>query len=261
MSQGILYVCADDQYLDEAQDSARSVADHMDRIPIAIITDTDSPGDVFDIVIERDDLQSSVVDKSNHIHRTPFDQTLYLDTDTYVTAPVHDIFDTLDHADIATALAANRHYDIGLPQAVPHRQGGVIAFHDNDAVRGAFNYWREIYAGQRNQGRMSDQPPLTKALVESNTTVQTLSVEDNCLVYYGDRIQDTVRIIHGHKDLKRRAEKLNKITRSRVFTSILDSEVVFVDRKSLTRPEVVWWSVRSDGVLTTVGRIKNQLFS
>jgi hypothetical protein len=261
MSRGILYICADDEYLNEARSSARSAADQMDDTPIAIITDADSPGDVFDIVIQRDDLQSSVVDKSDHIHRTPFERTLYIDTDTYVAAPVHDIFDVLDHADIATALAANRHYDIGLPQAVPHRQGGVIAFRDNDAVQNAFKRWREIYADQRDQGQISDQPPLTKALTGCDATVQTLSVEDNCLVYYGERVQGAVRIVHGHKDLKRRAEKLNKITRRRVFTSILDSEVVFVDQESLTRPEMVYWSVRSDGVLATVQRIKHQILS
>lgn len=258
MDSGILYISADDSYLSEAKQSAQSVKNQMPDTPTAIITDTASPGSMFDIVIERDDLNSSVVDKSDHIHRTPFNRTLYLDTDTYVTQPLDDIFDILDYYDIATA-STGEHYDIGLPPSVPHRQGGVIAFKDTQAVMELFELWREIYARQREKGRMSDQPPLTKAVLESGVSVHTLPVEDNCLIYLGDRLGGDVRIIHGHDDLAEYDRILNNSSRDRVFSSVLDNRIIFVDHDSLNHIERLYYSLKTDGLRTTIKRIGRKL--
>jgi len=260
MDSGILYISADDSYLTEAKQSAQSVKSQMPDTPTAIITDTSSPGSMFDVVIERDDLTSSVVVKSNHIHRTPFNRTLYLDTDTYVTQPLDDIFDILDHYDIATALEKGEHYDIGLPPSVAHRQGGVIAFKDTQRVTELFELWREIYARQREEGHMSDQPPLTKAVLESGVSIHTLPVEDNCLIYSGERLEGDVRIVHGHDELAELARALNNSSRHRIFSSLFDNKIIFVDHDSLNHIELVYYSLKMDGLRTTIKRIGRALW-
>lgn len=259
MDRGVLYISADDAYLDEAMQSAQSVNKHMPDIPTAIITNTSSPGDMFDTVIKRNDLRSSVVDKSDHIHRTPFQRTLYLDTDTYVAQPLDDIFDILDHYDIATALEKGEHYDIGLPPSVAHRQGGVIAFKDNQKVGELFELWREIYARQRQEGHMSDQPPLTEAVLESGVSIHTLPVEDNCLIYYGERLEGEVRIVHGHEQLSKYAYKLNAESRHRIFTSLFENKIEFVDSDSLNHVELLYYSFKLDGVRETISRVARVL--
>lgn len=259
MEKGILYISSDDEYLSEAIRSAHSVSQVMPELPIAIITDTSSPGGVFDIVIERNDLESSVVDKCQQIHRTPFQKTLYLDTDTYVARPLEDIFDLLSNYDLITGLEKGRHYDIGLPPSVPHRQGGVIGFDDNQRVSQFFEFWRNIYAEQREKGRMSDQPPLTKAVIQSDVRVHTLPVEDNCLIYYGERLEGPVRIIHGHDDLAKHARKLNEKTTHRIFLSLFDNRIIFGDTESLNPIELFYHSLVLDGFQQTTKRIVKKL--
>lgn len=259
MDSGVLYISADDKYLTEAKRSAQSVKNQMPDTPTAIITETSSPGGVFDVVIERDDLKSSVVDKSDHIHRTPFDRTLYLDTDTYVTQPLDDIFDVLDHYDIATALEKGEHYDIALPPSVAHRQGGVIAFNNTQAVMELFELWRKIYYRQRQEGHISDQPPLTKAVLESGVSIHTLPVEDNCLIYYGERLEGDVRIVHGHGNLPEYARILNSSSQHRIFSSLFDNKIAFVDSSSLNYLELMYYSLKVDGVRATIERIQKAL--
>ena len=52
MEEGLLYISADDAYLDDARESAQSAKAVMPETPIGIITDSDTPGDMFDVVVE-----------------------------------------------------------------------------------------------------------------------------------------------------------------------------------------------------------------
>jgi alpha-N-acetylglucosamine transferase len=73
----------------------------------SIRTDSDVSERVFDEVVVRD-VQKEFADKPTFFAETPFRKTLYLDTDTYVTTPVDDVFELLDSYRIAAAIAPNR---------------------------------------------------------------------------------------------------------------------------------------------------------
>lgn len=135
----------------------------------------------------------------------------------------------------------------------------MIAFKLNDTVRDLLERWRTIFAEARKRGEFSDQPPLTRATIESDATVQTLPVEDNCLTYYGERLQGPVRIVHGHRPdrLAEVASELNRTERNRVFRSHLGLHVEFVDSESMTRIEGILFSFRNERIYILLRRVVN----
>lgn len=203
-SRGFLYVAKDDDYLEEARLSAQSVREQMPDVPIGLITRPDADADVFDIVIERDDLRGDFGDGVHQFHRTPFDRTILFDTDIYCCEPIDDVFEVLDAFDIAAAHAPFRHATgrvtipevEDVPLAFPEYQGGVIAYADNDRVASFHDRWLGAYQSTLERGWHSDQASFRAALYHSDCRVATLPPEYNCLVRMPNAVTGPVKVIH-----------------------------------------------------------------
>lgn len=203
-SQGVLYVAKEPDYVDEATLSARSVRDQMPDVPIGLITRPDADADVFDIVIERDDLRGDFGDAVHQFHRTPFDRTILFDTDIYCCEPIDDVFEVLDAFDIAAAHAPFRHATgrvtipevEDVPLVFPEYQGGVIAYADTDRVASFHDRWLGAYQSTLERGWHSDQASFRAALYHSDCRVATLPPEYNCLVRMPNAVTGPVKVIH-----------------------------------------------------------------
>jgi hypothetical protein len=133
-------VAGGEKFVEEVTVSAHSVRGQMPGYPIAIVTDQDVEEDVFDVVLSMEEPEYSNVDKVREILGTPFDRTLFLDTDTYVCGDASDIFLVLDRFDIAAAHSPGRRLEFrprfeadelpvaNPPDAFPQFNSGVVAF-------------------------------------------------------------------------------------------------------------------------------------
>src|SRR5690242_3546914 len=105
---GILYAATGKKFLAEAEISAKSVKQAMSDTKIALASDCESNSNCFDIHIKINRPEYSFIDKILALKETPFDKTLYLDSDTFVISDVRGLFDLLDRFEMAASFEPAR---------------------------------------------------------------------------------------------------------------------------------------------------------
>jgi hypothetical protein len=233
--RGVVYLAYGQKYFDEARISARSVKRFMPDLEIVIFTDiTTSDSEVFDRIVQLEHIERprNLSDKLTCMLQSPFNQTLFLDTDTFVCGPFSELFDLLDHFDIA--MSHDRRYydwfpeDTGVPDAFREFNQGVVAFRRSDNLLRTFEHavlWADRIA--KETGKNDDQISLRIALYHSTLRIATLTQEYNCRYHSFGYLNGEVKILHGRipgrsyteANLSRIAAILNNRTIPRVFTA------------------------------------------
>ncbi|WP_254272264.1 hypothetical protein [Haloarcula marina] len=206
MSCGVVYVATGEEFLDDAMVSAGTVRETNSSLSIGVIT-AESLVDAAEAAPEFDDIVvataefDDIRDKHANLHLTPYDRTLYLDTDTFVLDDLKPIFEVLDWFDIAVTHAPFRSVVSidGVSPAFPEVNGGVIAYRQSEAVASLFERWQACFDRQRQEGRpdetirfsdaktldeipfgrLHDQPPLREALYHSDIRFTVMPPEYN----------------------------------------------------------------------------------
>jgi len=253
VSRGILYIAAGEKYANEAQRSARSVRGVMPDVDIALITDIDGDHDYFDTILKLDSSEYDAGYKPSflQVHRTPYDRTIFLDTDTYVDADISELFDLLNRFDLVAPRGPTREQmPVDVPSAFTEVNGGVIGFNSCDVVDDFLSIWRREYKEMETK---KEQPALRKALFESDLEFYILPSEYNCReVGYVDR---TVKIFHyrrNTKNLEGKIERINSYDSPRVhYRRWGRSRVVTAESGLIER---AYSSIREDGFKATAAK-------
>lgn len=230
---GVFYIATGDQFVAEAEVSAQSVRDAMPNIPIAIATDI-NPDFEFDYVINITDPDYTFTDQISHLHRSPFQRTLHLDTDTYVYTDSGELFDLLDQFDVAAAHNHNRSaFNVpGIPKSFPEYNTGVVVYENTDQFQNFTQSWMKNYEMLYKKDNPQNQPSFRKTLYESDLELMTLPPEYNLMLRYPGHAIGTVKIFHGrlldietpgsntYVDVDKAVQKINSTTGHRVFTQV-----------------------------------------
>lgn len=200
--RGILYVATGRRYLGETLISARSVRRRLPGVPILLYTDqTDLPAGVFDEVRRLENPRHGFIDKIAPLCNTPFERTVFLDTDTLACAPFDDLFTLLDRFDLAVAHAPFRHdRPFVTPNCFAELNTGVVAYRRTPEMTALFREWLRVYEAEvAATGRMdSDQPAFRDALYRSRIPFYVLPPEYNLRTVMPAAVgRCQVRIIHG----------------------------------------------------------------
>jgi hypothetical protein len=201
---GIIYVATGSKYLAEAEHSARSVKRVSPNVPVAIISDALPSCNLFDVRLNVPNPEYSFLDKIIALTRTPFEKTLFLDTDTFAIEPLDEIFELLDRFDIAAAAEPARYlYPIaGVSTAFPELNTGVLLYRRSRAVLELIRQWDELYrdeiasklaAGVRP---WHDQLSFTRAIYGSKLSFFMLPPEFNARVLMPQTVSGPIRIAH-----------------------------------------------------------------
>jgi len=235
--QGILYISTGKKYLEETRMSAVSVKKHMPELPIALVTNAGlDAGFPFDEIIPMGDRHSDVfcMDKVDWLSASPFDQTLYLDSDTYTVAPFFELFDLLSHFDFAAAHGSFRScYPLdNVPDSYPEFQAGILLYRKSEEIDNLWRTWKTLFEDHlgRNPPPPHDQPSLREALYFSNIRIATLTPEFNCRYTDPGFVSGKVKILHGRSNSSKVAEHINRSTDMRAH--VIDNE----DLQLLTSP-------------------------
>ena len=190
VTKGILYIASGEKYIRAAIHSAKSVKAHCPYLPTHLYSDWQNYDFHFDESPDPFTSVDSVVNphrrsKVDYLPLTPYDQTLYLDTDTTLNADITDMFRVLERFDIALVHAMRRNDDlrlakwrIDIPQAFPQYNGGVILYRKSPEVISFLNEWRDQYHANVNQFQQ-DQRTLRELLWLSDLRIATLPPEYN----------------------------------------------------------------------------------
>jgi len=274
---GVVYIATGEAFVEEAILSSQSLVEQMPDISITFMTDSPVEADHIDTVVVLDDPRYDFGDQVFNLARTPYDRTVFLDTDTYVNAPFWDVFDLLDEFDLAaspnpvnyssTRLDGDLVADI--PKSFPEYNSGVVAFRQTGAVSKFFDRWRTAYRKALSQNQVHNQAAFRAALYHSDVRLATLPREYNCLYRRPGYVADTVRIFHGRLrdidglgadksiDPSHAMARLNKRSDPRVYYPVGGG--VKVPRASLF--EKAYYSLRHRGLRGTMYRGKELLSS
>ncbi len=214
MTRGILYVACELPHSVEARCSILSVRG-VCGLPITVFTDcAEIPGDLDVDIRCVGTARLGFQDKVEWIPQSPYDETLFLDTDTLVLRDdAVDAFELLTRFDMAVAQAFVQQYRLaGVPKAFAELNSGVILFRKSEEVDRLLRRWQSRYREaadvanwMENPKGVGDQQILSQVVWECGLRIATLPPEWN---YRGfrNRVQDfsTIRILH-HREAQRRA--------------------------------------------------------
>ena len=207
--QGVLYIASGKKYIRAAIRSAKSVRKFCSELPIHLYSDWQNYSFNFDISTFPFSSVEKIIDphrrsKVDYLAKTPFDQTLYLDTDTALNADIRDMFRILERFDIAIAHAHRRNdlsrlgtWRIELPQAFPQFNSGVFLYRKTPAVLRFLQEWSSCF---KEAGFRQDQMTLRELLWLSDLRMATLPPEYNVRYikyhYLWSKSEATVKIFH-----------------------------------------------------------------
>ena len=221
-SCGVLYVATGKRHTGEALRSAESVRKHMPDLPIVLHTDQQNvTSRLFAEIRKITCPLYSFGDKIAPLKESPFERTLFLDTATYLCAPIQDVFEILDRFDLA---ASHAPYRPSRPAVTPHCfcefNSGVIAYRMRPQIIDFFDKWLGLYQiFMETTGRAEDQPAFRQAVYESPIGIYVLPTEYNFrTVMPGFSGRGPIKILHGRGiSMERMEEWVNKSRNIRVF--------------------------------------------
>lgn len=278
-SRGIIYIVTGQKFVDEAIQSAASVKKCMPDIPITIFSDLPVDSMCFDQVVPITNPTQGHEDKIQNIGKSPYRETLYLDSDTHMADDCRGLFSLLERFDLAVVHAPYRaQYQVnGVPECFPEFNTGVILFRKSDKIGSLFEMWLQIYKEDALKSLTwlfpggevlyrhapPNQPSFRRALYESGLRFASLPPEYNCRIMFPGFVHTKVKIIHGRADCFSTIEKeLNRTTLPRVHLmrwgelKILESAMP-PGESILARMR---WSIHHRGILQTVKSTIIQFF-
>jgi hypothetical protein len=208
----------------------------MPHLPITLYGDHTPPPGLFDDFVR---VEGAMVfrEKLRCLAQSPYDQTLFLDSDTFVVADVSELFDLLDRFHLAAT--HDRSYvdwfppEAGVPAPFREFNTGVIVYRKSDEIGRFFNdclAWYDKLSAlpaptPRFLGQFPDQPAFRAAAYHGDLRAAMLTFEYNCRFPYFGSASGEIKILHGREflsgfhpgELERAAAGLNRTKAPRVF--------------------------------------------
>ena len=206
-NRGVLYIALGNPYLEEARKSAASIKASNPGLAIAVITDA-SPDEAasfgeFDRIIPAE--KPADCGKERYLARdraayfqkilplllSPFEKTLFLDTDTWVEGSLDPVFTLLDRFDLlVTPCFITHDYRFereaepfrSVPEAFGYFNTGFFAFRRGAPTETFIRTWQRLYETEVAQYTVNDQPALRLALYhEQKATFHVLPAHYNTI--------------------------------------------------------------------------------
>lgn len=214
--KGIVYAASGKKYIEEARKSAASVKDQMPDTEICLMTNgIKKRHKEFDNFIQTKFKGKKIKQK---IYHCPYEKVIFLDTDTYVSSNLCDIFELLERFDLAAnQISSGYHYEIkGLPDSFPEFNSGLIAFNNNKNVKMFMKEWGRLFERMDTKW---DQKSFRYALYKSDLRVASLPIEYNFMIYFPAYAMAEVKVLHGrpHEKLLEVEKDMNEKLGHRVF--------------------------------------------
>lgn len=224
-TRGILYSATGANYITEALASAKSSL-RFNKIPHCIFCDSVPLHAVNGIqFVPFESCGDGYIDKISAMARTPFDETIFLDTDTHVLDGIGEMFDLLRRFDLAAAHTAGyrKTDDSEQSEAFFDLNTGVIAYRRSAEIDEFMRHWRQLskdWLASPPDFRVFglDQASFRKVLWDSALSFYVLPPEYNYRCIFPGRLVGKAKIIHGrNKNYDKMAALINAGTGARII--------------------------------------------
>ncbi|MGF1481790.1 MAG: hypothetical protein ACFB4I_20295 [Cyanophyceae cyanobacterium] len=227
---GVFYAAAGEKYIKEACYSAKSLKKINPSIKISLACNQEpQERSLFDRVILVDEQvtcrNEGLLFKVKHLYfLSPYQKTIFVDTDTYFVDDCESGFNLLEYFDIALVPAlVDKHYPILDGQKIASKplNTGVILFRKNEANDQLFKRWLAIYSEKllaNGNLKESDQTAFTEALFQSPSRLYPLPSEWNARFCFICTFAEPVKILHGYsRNIEKIAHLINRSKGHRVW--------------------------------------------
>jgi lipopolysaccharide biosynthesis glycosyltransferase len=197
--RGVLYLAFGESNLRQARRSLESLRLTGCTLPVRIVTDRTNSIEGAEVVFKAVDPvpYSSRFWKTWMNHLTPWDETLFLDSDTLISNPIDPVWDFLADADMGMARDAywcisdlrrlrhtfyqEKRYTVALmppPYESEYHNSGVMVWKKNETTDKLFEDWHQDW----QRFKQIDQLALARTIFRMRTTVSlvTLPQTFNC---------------------------------------------------------------------------------
>ncbi|MCX6595972.1 MAG: hypothetical protein NTV70_06360 [Acidobacteria bacterium] len=200
----------------------------------------------------------SYFDKVHYLGNTPFDETVYLDSDVSLFHCMDEVFDGLCGAD----LLASHEASLGLgplsklaniPPSFPELSSGMIVYRKSDAFQKLMSCWVDEYRLLlKTHGIKEDQPSFRRALFLTNIKFSVLPPEYHYIPASFTRVVgEKVFSVHNHDFSRARTIGLAFNTRALGdYSGYVDGLGVFRNPWAMTFREVVAFTSQTARLLT-----------
>jgi hypothetical protein len=221
-SRGFLYVAYGEKFVAEAALSAIRCGE-IHGIACVLVTNS-YPGkdieDAFDQIIITEFRRG--YDDKLLMALSPFEETIFIDTDTYILAPLDQLFNILHKFDLAVQFTpGGQHYRLPcVPDCFTEPSAGIIVWRRSERMDAFFERWRVRYRNvEEAEGHEGawDQRSLRWALWESDVRFCNIPAEYQCNLYKPEVCLGGVRMLHGRKIPKYILHQLNLTHNLRVY--------------------------------------------
>jgi alpha-N-acetylglucosamine transferase len=135
--------------------------------------------------------------KIRNLLQSPYDKTLFLDTDTLVLEPIEEGFELLNKKDFAFSIDPYESDPIeGIPQSFPEANTGVLFYRNNNNFREFCDEWLTEFVSRGEYQNFRDQPFFRETLWNSDCKFAVLRPEWNLMVDYPTVADGRVKIAH-----------------------------------------------------------------
>lgn len=176
-TRGALYIAFGERYREEVRRSAESLRRVNSSFEVAVVGDRPWTGGFRpNHFVDRPAILSLAC-KSRYMGESPFEETLFLDTDTFVARDPLPLFGLLKHYDVCVPFGGAQ---FNHPGGLDHQAracSGMILYRNTEAVRDVFRRWDEEYAAEAERlgySGQADERSLTIALAESRLRLGVL---------------------------------------------------------------------------------------
>jgi hypothetical protein len=270
MTKGVIYYATGEYYIKEAELSAESLKKVMPEIDITLYGDSEPESEYFDNFVKIKQHQHPWLHRISCLKNTPYEKTLFLDSDTYVCEEIGELFEILDRFDIAAVHGPGRYnekydYQRATTEAFPDFNCGVILFNKNPEIIDVFSQWEKKYK-EYVDTQLTDQPFFSDAVYNSNLSVCILPPEYNCRFMWPGYLNGSAKILHGRDraNYQETATTLNhRQNKPRVHTGGNHRRVYYKDDANFTRAKKYPGSllkrflelIKEEGAIETVDKI------
>lgn len=240
MDLGVLYVATNLRHVEEAAVSVKSLKNFHPNVSTTLYTDCvrEAEGlNLFENVIELPNPEGNHKDKIQPIAESPYEYTLFLDTDTEIVASLTPLFDSLKDYEMLLGMDPWYHQVESCNPIAKQFNTGVLFYKKTDAVKNLFNEWVSDYEKLTVSWGFypGDQFSFQRCLFSSKVRYFVFGTGYNFRTISPNLLnpQAEVRIIHGRQDNRREiAQWLNENpTVFRLFfpsmASLADAKFIF----------------------------------
>lgn len=211
MTKGFLFIANKRIFLEEALISTRSLR-RFNTEPVCLICGPELEHlpelQVFDNVIVIPEIEKYTYwAKIYGLEHTPFDKTLFLDSDTFITDTLSEVFELLDIVDLAATSQPTLHTTnfrpLSFEKVFPELNSGVIAYRNNPEIKKVIKDWKEFCLTNKI---INDMPGLREGVIKNINSIRYAVLPD----LYNEHgfksmtiLNDKIKIIHARLGYKR----------------------------------------------------------